>query len=170
MTNRVYYSFTMSTGAMQEPAAPAHFVRVCAGSITGPGFPSKSSPRTRGPITTGVCGLGWSSHTALKLRGLGVWVPAFAGTTRKGSVGTLARGAGDCNRPINAFLTLTAVTKWLRAEPVWGTAEAHLTLEIPWQPSKSHAEIRACDSGRPDPAIAPRMGFSRRKARRSAGI
>jgi hypothetical protein len=77
---------------------------------------------------------------------------------------------GNCNRPINAFLTLTAVTKWLRAEPVWGTAEAHLTLEIPWQPSKSHAEIRACDSGRPGPAIAPRMGFSRRKARRSAGI
>jgi hypothetical protein len=51
---------------------------------------SESSPRRRGPITTGVCGLGWSSYTALKLRGLGVWVPAFAGRTRKGSVGTPA--------------------------------------------------------------------------------
>jgi hypothetical protein len=52
----------------------------------------------------------------------------------------------------------------------WGTAEALLTLEIPWQPTKSRREIRVCDLGRTLAAIAPRNGYSTGKARRSAGI
>jgi len=36
-----------------------------------------------------------------------------------------------------------------------GAAEALLTLEIPWQPTKSRREIRVCGLGRLGAAIAP---------------
>src|SRR5882757_1486760 len=41
---------------------------------------SSSSPRTRGPITTGVCVLSGIGSNVTSI-GLGVWIPAFAGTT-----------------------------------------------------------------------------------------
>src|SRR5437016_5013312 len=44
---------------------------------------STSSPRRKpGPITTNGCGRGCWSYSLLQYYSLGLWVPAFAGTTR----------------------------------------------------------------------------------------
>jgi len=40
-----------------------------------------SPPRRRGPITTAVRVVGKPSDSGFRMRGHGVWVPAFAGTT-----------------------------------------------------------------------------------------
>src|SRR6266446_8552810 len=43
-----------------------------------------SSLRKQGPITTGGCDLRKSLYSVLQRKILGVWVPAFAGTTLSG--------------------------------------------------------------------------------------
>jgi hypothetical protein len=101
-----------------------------------------------------------------RCEGQGVSLPGSAGRPELLQVPSLT---------INAFLTLTDVTKWWRAEPFWGAAEALLTLEIPWQPTKSRAELRVCDGGRAGSPVVPRQGclnrgFSTGKARRSVDI
>src|SRR4029453_14304636 len=70
---------------------------------------------------------------------------------------------------INAFLTLSAVTKWGRAEPGWGRPRPSFALEMPWQPSKFRPEMRGREAG-PEAAIVPVRGFWAGKARRSAEI
>ena len=78
--------------------------------------------------------------------------------------GALLKSAQKPRRIINAFLRLSAVTKWSTAEPVSGTAEAHLTPKSPWQPCKFRRKIRVCGL-RQRNAIAARDGFSTGKAR-----
>ena len=93
----------------------------------------------------------------------------YAGTSGTGSGSSLrAPFSKPCSNPINAFLTLAAVTGRRRAEP--GFAGGRGTREIPWQPSKFHVENRVCGWGGAESAIAPRGDCSLRKTPQGAGI
>ena len=70
-----------------------------------------------------------------------------------------------CSNPINAFLTLAAVTERRRAEP--GFAGGRGTRENTWQPCKFHVENGVCGWGARDRRSRPVATFRSEKPRKA---
>ena len=100
-----------------------------------------------------------------------IFAAVCAGSITAAQPQTSSRAARHCSRYMNAFLTLTAVTEQLNSRTDFeGRPMPHCTLEIPWQLSKFHREIRICALERARLASMFGSAVWRREARQTRGI